>query len=478
MYVEAERAEEALPHLISHAEYLKSRDPNNDYMKFISQSTLGRAFVKVQRPKDGLHFCSEALDIGDKMGELAGTIDCELCLGEGFLKTNQLDSAEYYSLAALEVAQDINSIERRTKSNLLLSKVYEAKEDYESSVKYLKQFNALNDTLFANTKSRQMARLRTEAETDVQIRENKLLQAKLENARLQALLFGVGVLIVLALAIIFYRNYRKNLSYSKELEDKVSERTTELNESNQGLVYANKELQQVNSELQQVNAELQQFAYVASHDLKEPIKNILGFSEMIQRKLNNGNGNGHFKQDINNYVNYITKGAKRMSTLVEAVTDYTKVNKEKRNFSQIDVNELLDDVTDMLYNMIQKKDAQVIYGNLPRIMASEANLIIVFKNLIENAVKYNDHPNPKIEISYEEAAGFHRFTVSDNGIGVPAKYKDYIFELFRRLNPKASEGTGLGLAISKKVIQGMGGMIGLEQTEQEQGSTFYFTIPK
>jgi signal transduction histidine kinase len=102
----------------------------------------------------------------------------------------------------------------------------------------------------------------------------------------------------------------------------------------------------------------------------------------------------------------------------------------------------------------------------------------VFKNLVENGIKYNDSEPPLVKIGYEELANFHRFTVTDNGIGVDKKYEEYIFELFRRLHPKTSEGTGLGLAITKKIIHGMGGTIGLESNNSDEGSIFYFTLPK
>ena len=142
------------------------------------------------------------------------------------------------------------------------------------------------------------------------------------------------------------------------------------------------------------------------------------------------------------------------------------------------MNEVLDEVTDILHHQIQTKDARIQYGGLPTIFGSEDNIILVFKNLVENGIKYNDSEPPLVEIGYEELANFHRFTVKDNGIGVDKKYEEYIFELFRRLHPKSSEGTGLGLAITKKIIHGMGGTIGIESNVPEGGSIFYFTLPK
>ena len=473
VYVESERAEEAIPLLVDYTTYNKSLKENiNVYMDFVSEATLGTALVKSERYNDGIQLCSEALKVSKPLEELAGSVDCHLCIAEGLLQKNDLDSAESNALSAYIIADSINSIERKTKSSLLLSQVYEKKGDYEVSLKYLKNFQLLNDSLFSKTKSQQFARLRAESEIASQERENRLLQARLENADLRAALLAGSIIVILTLLIIFYRNYRSKLSYSKELEEKVNERTFELNDSNQNLTNANEQLHRLNIDLQQLNMELQQFAYVTSHDLKQPIKNILGFSDMIQRKLENKDELG-----ITNYVQYIAKGAKRMGSLVEAVTNYTTVNKSG-NQSKIDLNEVLDEVTDILHNQIQEKDARVQYGGLPTIFGIEDNIILVFKNLVENGIKYNDSEPPLVKIGYEELANFHRFTVTDNGIGVDKKYEEYIFELFRRLHPKTSEGTGLGLAITKKIIHGMGGTIGLESNNSDEGSIFYFTLPK
>ena len=473
VYVESDRAEEAIPLLVDYTAYNKAlRENVNVYMDFVSATTLGTALVKSKRYNDGIQLCSEALNVGRPLDELAGSVDCHLCIAEGLMQKSDLDSAENNALEAYRIAESINSIERKTKSSLLLAEVYEKKGEYEESLKYLKTFRLLNDSLYSKTKSQQFARLRAESEIATQERENRLLQARLENANLRAALLTGGVILILTLLIIFYRNYRSKLTYSKELEEKVTERTSELNDSNQNLTDANEQLHRLNIDLQQLNMELQQFAYVTSHDLKQPIKNILGFSDMIQRKLENKDDYG-----ISNYVQYIAKGAKRMGSLVEAVTNYTTVNKAG-NQSKIDLNEVLDEVTDILYNQIQEKNARIQYGGLPTIFGSEDNIILVFKNLVENGIKYNDSEPPLIKIGYEELANFHRFTVQDNGIGVDKKYEEYIFELFRRLNPKASEGTGLGLAITKKIIHGMGGTIGLERNVPEGGSIFYFTLPK
>ncbi|MCI5083513.1 MAG: ATP-binding protein [Saprospiraceae bacterium] len=475
LYVESKQPRKAVPLLIKFTEYLKGLDATNEYMEFVTQKTLGAAYVQVDQNKDGLLLCNQALKVGQPIGELAGSSDCYHCLAEGHLNLGQLDSAEYHGLKALEIARDIKSMERQVKATSVLAKVYEAKQDYEKSLQYIKENKVLGDSLFDIKKTQQFARLQMEKSIEAQARENNLLKANLENANLRAALLGGGILLLLVVAFLIFRSYRTNLNYSKELEDKVTERTAELNDSNHSLVTANDQLHRLNTDLHQLNTELQQFAYVTSHDLKEPIKNILGFSDMIQRKLEGQNGPA---TDVKNYVKYIAKGAKRMSSLVEAVTNYTTINKGGEDVHRVDLNEIMDEVTDILYNRIQEKEARIHYGGLPSVIVSESNILVVFKNLIENAIKYNDSNPPIIYVDYEELPNLHRITIRDNGIGVEPKYEDYIFELFRRLNPKASEGTGLGLAISKKIIQGMGGTIGLDKSYTEKGSAFYFTLPK
>ncbi|MEN0006191.1 MAG: ATP-binding protein [Bacteroidota bacterium] len=310
----------------------------------------------------------------------------------------------------------------------------------------------------------------------VQEYENEA-ERKVTQLRKIEYMIGAFTIIVVLLELLFL--IRPLINYlSKEnqrLEENVQGRTQELNESNKLLQESNKALQRANTAVNEINTELKQFAYVASHDLKQPVRNIIGFSEMIQRKVNkNGNGN----TEINSYIKYIIKGANRMDSLVNAITDYTRVNPKKEVKVPVYTVEIVEEVKEILVEQIVKTNAQIHYSNLPEVKAVKATLMVVFKNLIENAIKYNQSTPPIVEITHEDLPYLHKFYIKDNGIGVEQKYQDLIFELFRRIDPEIPGGTGLGLSISKKIVNGMGGSIGLASTDQQQGSTFYFTIPK
>jgi len=277
--------------------------------------------------------------------------------------------------------------------------------------------------------------------------------------RILLALFVIGFIILLS-NLIGARNSRLFL------ESKVEERTKELNVKLE-------EIDDINKQLERSNKELQDYAQVTSHDLKSPLRTISSFVSLLARKNKN-----KFDEKDYEYVEFVKKGIDRMNQVVQDLLDLSKVN-SKKVIQKVKVLEKVQQVLKDLDFHIHKKNVSIsIEGNFPIFYVSETNIIQLFQNLISNAIKYNDKPNPKVTIRCEEQGQKFIFSITDNGIGFDQKYRNEIFEIFKRLHGTDTyDGTGIGLAICKKIVEDLNGVIYVESVPDE-GSTFFIELPK
>jgi light-regulated signal transduction histidine kinase (bacteriophytochrome) len=225
-------------------------------------------------------------------------------------------------------------------------------------------------------------------------------------------------------------------------------------------------------ELKRSNHELEQFAYVASHDLQEPIRMVSTYTTMLERKLKNS-----LDEKTQLYMSFITNGARRMHNLIQDLLAYSRVTAKKDSFVSTDLNEILAEVTREFHIAITDHKAEIISFGLPVVKADPVQIKLVFQNLIQNAIKFRSKEKPVIEISAKQTAKTWVFCIKDNGIGIPEDAYEKIFEVFQRLHEKEIyPGTGIGLSICKKVIERHGGKIWVK-SEQGKGSEFCFTLP-
>jgi PAS domain S-box-containing protein len=235
------------------------------------------------------------------------------------------------------------------------------------------------------------------------------------------------------------------------------------------------ELKETVKELRHSNDELQQFAYVASHDLQEPLRTITSFTQLIERRYKN-----RLDSDADEFIEYIVDAAKRMQTLIKDLLNYSRVATGEKEFELIDTEELIKSALTNLNTAICENNAEITCENLPKIMADKRQMIQLFQNLIGNAIKFRKPEcPPKIHIKAHKDKNKNEciFSVADNGIGMEPQYAERIFTIFQRLHTKEEyEGTGIGLAISKKVVELHSGRIWVE-SKPGKGSTFYFMIP-
>jgi len=232
------------------------------------------------------------------------------------------------------------------------------------------------------------------------------------------------------------------------------------------------ELETVNTELLRSNENLEQFAYVASHDLQEPLRTMASYSELLERRYND-----KLDTDANDFIGYIVDGAKRMQRLIHDLLAYSRVGRTDMPIGEINSNAILERVINSLMPATEESKAVITLDELPTLVGSENNFIQLFQNLIGNALKFHGPEPPRVHVSAEKQHGDWVFSVRDNGIGIEPQYKDRIFLIFQRLHAKNEyPGTGMGLSICKKIVEIHGGRIWVE-SEYGKGSTFYFTVP-
>jgi PAS domain S-box-containing protein len=236
---------------------------------------------------------------------------------------------------------------------------------------------------------------------------------------------------------------------------------------------AEEELQRTLDELRHSNAELEEFAYVASHDLQEPLRGIAGLAQLLQRRYQ-----GQLDSRADEYIDHIVDGTQRMQTLINDLLAYSRVGHRGEVIQPIDASVALRATLENLSAAIHEYGATITNENLPTVRADATQLIQLFQNLMGNALKFRSERPPQIHIGVTDAGDFWQFSVCDNGIGIEPQYFERIFLVFQRLHTRREyRGTGIGLAICKKIIERYGGRIWVE-SQAGQGSSFYFTLPK
>jgi signal transduction histidine kinase len=239
------------------------------------------------------------------------------------------------------------------------------------------------------------------------------------------------------------------------------------------LLLQSEQINQQNKQLTQANEELQQFAYVVSHDLKEPLRMIGSYIQLIMRKLSSEKS-----EDIVTYSTFINEGVTRMNLLLDGLLQYATIGKENEEEDDIDINEIVDYATFNLKLLIRESSAEVIIGEMPTLRVLSSRFAQLFQNLISNSIKFRK-PDvaPIINITCEKREKDFLFKVADNGIGIEKEHRDRIFVIFQRLhNRRHYEGTGIGLSICQKIVLRYGGEIWVEG-ELDEGTTFCFTLP-
>jgi light-regulated signal transduction histidine kinase (bacteriophytochrome) len=303
--------------------------------------------------------------------------------------------------------------------------------------------------------------------------ENRLLKLRLEetdaSSRTAKIVIVTGEVLAIAflciagVLVVQEIGQRKRAEeevhqLNRDLEHRVMERTAELDERAK--------------ELARSNAELQQFAYVASHDLQEPLRMVASFTQLLAKRYKD-----KLDDDAREFINYAVDGATRMQTLISDLLTYARVGTQGKSLARTDGEALFIRVLESLKFVIEESGTVVLHDPLPVVIADPQQLGQLLQNLLTNAIKFRSTKPPRVKISVEKNGTDWKISVSDNGIGIAQEHADRIFIIFQRLHTKTEyPGTGIGLAICKKIVERHGGRIWVEPTTGG-GSTFCFTMP-
>jgi PAS domain S-box-containing protein len=224
-------------------------------------------------------------------------------------------------------------------------------------------------------------------------------------------------------------------------------------------------------ELRRSNAELEQFAYIASHDLQEPLRMVASYTELLAQRYE-----GKLDARADKYIYYAVDGARRMQRLVADLLLYSRVGSQGKELVAVNSNDVLKRVITMLDDNIKSTSTTVEHGELPTVLADEGQLTQLLQNLIGNAIKFRSTAPPHVHVEATPQEGRWLFRVCDNGIGIDMQYAERIFQMFQRLHERGKyDGSGIGLSIAKRIVERHGGRIWVE-SQPSMGTTFFFTL--
>ena len=296
--------------------------------------------------------------------------------------------------------------------------------------------------------------------------------------------------VILLITWFIYAYYKNRMRIIKQqqmlLQQKVNKQTIQLvglnederkarleaEEAKMESEHAREEANNANINLQMKNKELEQFAYIASHDLQEPLRTTVGFVQLLQKQYQ-----GKLDEKADKYLNFISEAASRMRVLITDLLDFSRIG-TKGEMEKLDCSEVIKTVLADMMALVIESNATIVYDGLPVIDGYATEIKLLFQNLLINAIKFRRKDVlPNINISAENTGNYWKFSVTDNGIGIDREYHDRIFEIFQRLNNRSEyEGSGIGLSHCKKIVELHHGRIWIEPAPGG-GSTFLFTIP-
>jgi len=397
---------------------------NYNEMIILSLANLSRAYIAKGKIDLAEERAKMAEDLMENQGDINGRQINLLNLGHIYYLQGNFNKAMLFTSKGIAAASRMKDETNEVQGYQLMSNIYQLQGDYKTALDYQLVYSKAQDKFAKEQRNRQ------------------IIDLEIKNA-------------------------------IKEKQKEIEQLTRE-NEYQALLLKQNEQIAEQNAMLVAANEELRQFAYVASHDLKEPIRMIGSYTQLIERKHQH-----QFTEDSQSYFTYVKEGVIRMNDLLDALLKYTTVSKTEENFEKISLGDIVEIAVINLRVSVDENKAVVNCHELPEVMSIRSLLIQLFQNLISNAIKFkkpNEHP--EINISAETTKGEVIIQVSDNGIGIDSEYQERIFVIFQRLHTRSEyKGTGIGLAICHKIVQRVGGRIWVE-SEVGKGATFFVSLPR
>jgi signal transduction histidine kinase len=488
VYVKSKNYDLALQNSLKAVNYAeKITDPTIPL--YYSYLSLGQIYKERTEFEKAISVFQKAMVLAQNVHDKVGTIDLTLSLADTYIKMNVLDKAEIYynqcnamteSMAEIDLMSFQNSIgilnlkqekldaaigfflesvklcEKHNEKQLLqnnykqLSEAYEKKGNTDLSLSFLKKSVELQESIFTEDNTKRIA----EAQFKYNLVKSEEQMKVIEMRQTYATVIVVSVLLLLFIVFLIYYS-RSKIEKNNILTDK------------------NKEIKDKNRQLEESNEILRQFAYASAHDLKEPLRSINSFVNILQKKYTKD-----LSPEANEYMGFVTTGVRRMESLLNALLEFSSVlTDEHVESKQNDINAMLKTVFYNHQNLINEKEAIIRTPSVfPTIFMGDSHLKLLFCNLTSNALKFSKK-EPKIEVNYEITTTECIISVKDDGIGLDKSYGEKVFKLFQRLDRVThKESVGIGLTICKNIMDKYAGRIWFDSVMGE-GTTFYLAFP-
>ena len=436
---------------------------------------LGKLALKNQDIPEALCYMRASKQASRNKQGTREELKADLGLAELYGMIQNNDKTQTIALRVLDWAQKNKDYELLYTSAAILADCAETLGAYRKAYEFRTLHQMASDSVLNAEKAKQITAIQirnlhqqqeVEQAQKLEAQEQAYVeQLEQSSSKVQKLMGAIGLFFFLTILFVRINYLRKKAGKELQL------RNIELKVAKQDLAHKNLALKQyIESNLQ-----LENFAYMASHDLKAPLNNILSFSKLLAKSSLH-----KLSSKERDFVNYIIKGASNMQALIEALLNFSQVDSKKLQLNWISPREILDEVQTFLSVEIENLQAEIIFENLPeRICADRLKLYQLFQNLFSNALKFSqESPLVQIQVSSKEFSDHWQFAITDSGMGIAEEFQERIFMIFKRLHTQDEiEGTGIGLALCKKIVEQHEGRIWVESREGE-GSTFFFTLKK
>ena len=447
-YLELNELEDAIKYL-KESERL-SKKFRRDGSRTYAIGNLAVAYTKMQKYDVALNYFNESLELQHSLGDQEGIIGMKLELGRLWVSRENYIRAEHILLEATGLAKSVGSMTKLLDCYEGLTNLFKESKQLEKAYDNLEKYTKLKDELLNEESLRRIENQKTIYESErkeAEIAQLKKIQLERElNDRLEmAVIFTVTLLLLLGL-FLYDKLRKKNIS-----------------------------LELISEKLEEKNVELAHFAYVASHDLKAPLRTISSFTNLLERRYITNLDSAALE-----YMEYIHRGVHQMKNLLDDLLNYSRV--DQSDAKRVDINslELFNTAIENLKVEIDQKDAQIIFENehFPQLQVVPSQIIQLLQNLLGNALKFVRDEKPIVIINWNNLGDtYYRFQIKDNGIGIDPNFSAKIFDMFTRLhNQLEYDGTGIGLATCRKIVESYSGKIWVE-SEVGKGASFYFTLP-
>lgn len=428
---------------------------NKPKSKAFSLERLARLYEKQENIEKAFENYDEVLKLRYEVGIEYDIANANINLGRLKLEVGYIDEGIRLITKGEKLAIKLEAKPLLSDVYEAFSKAYARQNNYEKAYEYQMKYNDIQNSLLNTNISKELLGL--QAKYQFEKNERQLLEQSNEITQLQRTYAVIALLLFVIFLILLYLRYLKQLSTNEDL------RRTKV------------EIEAKNKQLAAYTKELEQFTYIASHDLKEPLRNISGFARLLER---------HYEAALDKkgqlYLDFIITGVEQMTDLLKDLLRYSEVKRLKtEDLKWIDLNEVVNQIATGLSDKLHQSDGQLIVDNLPKVYSNYFQMTQLFKNFITNGLKFQESgKNPLIEVKGKELKDYWEFRIKDNGIGIDKPFHDKIFEMFKRLHKKTDyQGTGMGLAICKQIVEQHHGEIMVE-SEKGSGTTFIFTLPK